>query len=143
MLQFLNKGLNSLQGLSRVISPITLKKIPITTAFIKETVRLSTILDINIPRKVAVDIKLPNGEIMPAGTQWTIDIQRMGQVVIKFEKTTLMAFSRPSKKSEAMIRSSFQIVSWMVMPIQFILIRTFPSRPADVAVLVDILPCKS
>ena len=53
---------------------------PITTAFIKETVRLATILDIIIPRKVTVDIKLPNGEIMPAGTQWTIDIQRMGQV---------------------------------------------------------------
>ena len=92
MLQFLNKGLNSLQGLSRVISPITLKKIPITTAFIKETVRLSTILDINIPRKVAVDIKLPNGEIMPAGTQWTIDIQRMGQVRNEFQKLTLLVF---------------------------------------------------
>ena len=72
--------LNSIQGVSRVISPITLKKMPITTAFIKETVRLATILDIIIPRKVTVDIKLPNGEIMPAGTQWTIDIQRMGQV---------------------------------------------------------------
>ena len=70
---------------------------PITTAFIKETVRLATILEVIIPRKVAVDIKLPNGEIMPAGTQWTIDIQRMGQVRIKYEKLTSMAFSERQK----------------------------------------------
>ena len=65
---------------------------PITTAFIKETVRLATILEVIIPRKVAVDIKLPNGEIMPAGTQWTIDIQRMGQVRNEFQKLTLLVF---------------------------------------------------
>ena len=85
---------------------------PITTAFIKETVRLATILEAIIPRKVAVDIQLPNGEIMPAGTQWTIDIQRMGQVSNEFREKILQTFSRPTKKSGAMIRSNLtQIVS--------------------------------
>ena len=117
---------------------------PVTTAFIKETVRLATILDIIIPRKVAVDIELLNGEIMPAGTQWTIDIQRMGQVRNEVQQEISLTFSRPTKKFGAMIRSSLiQIVSWMVMPIQCILIRTFRSRPVAVAALVDILPCKS
>ena len=117
---------------------------PITTAFIKETVRLATILEVIIPRKVAVDIKLPNGEIMPAGTQWTIDIQRMGQVRNEVQEKISLTFPRPTKKSGAMIRSNLiQIVSWMVMPTQCIPIRIFPSRPVAVAALVDILLCKS
>ena len=65
---------------------------PITTAFIKETVRLANITELIIPRKVTGDIKLPNGEIMPTGTQWTIDIQRMGQVRNEFQKLTLLVF---------------------------------------------------
>ena len=57
---------------------------PLTTAFIKETLRLANIVDMIIPRVVSVDIKLPNGEIMPKGTEWGVDVQRMGQVLIPY-----------------------------------------------------------
>ena len=117
---------------------------PITTAFIKETVRLANITELIIPRKVTGDIKLPNGDIMPTGTQWTIDIQRMGQVRNEVQEKISLTFLRPTKKSGATIRSNLiQIVSWMVMPTQCIPIRIFLSRPVAVAVLVVILRCKS
>ena len=58
---------------------------PLTTAFIKETLRLATIVDLIIPRVMSVDVKLPSGEIMPKGTEWAIDIQRMGQVLNLYE----------------------------------------------------------
>ena len=53
---------------------------PVVTAFIKEVTRLANPLDALLPRRVEVDVKLPNGDIMPAGTEWTVDIVRMGQV---------------------------------------------------------------
>ena len=53
---------------------------PLTTAFIKETLRLANIVDLIVPRVVSVDVKLLNGEIMPKGTEWAVDVQRMGQV---------------------------------------------------------------
>ena len=55
---------------------------PITTAFIKEAIRLANIVDEIIPRKMTVDAKLPNGDIMPRGTEWSVDIERMGQVKV-------------------------------------------------------------
>ena len=55
---------------------------PLTTAFIKEAVRLASPLDMILPRKLAVDVKLPNGAIMPKGTEWTVDLLRMSQVFI-------------------------------------------------------------
>ena len=54
---------------------------PITTAFIKETVRLANIVKELISRETLVDIKMPNGDIMPRGTQWCVDIERMAQVL--------------------------------------------------------------
>ena len=57
-----------------------MKQMPLTTAFIKETLRLANIVDLIIPRVVSVDVKLPNGEIMPKGAEWAVDVQRMGQV---------------------------------------------------------------
>ena len=59
---------------------------PIATAFIKEVTRLATIVDVIIPRIVTKPVKLPNGDIMPPGTEWSVDIQRMAQVLysVKF-----------------------------------------------------------
>ena len=57
---------------------------PLTTAFIKETLRLANIVDMIIPRVVSVDIKLPNREIMQKGTEWGVDVQRMWQVLIPY-----------------------------------------------------------
>ena len=63
-----------------MISDRTLKQMPISTAFIKETTRLATIVDLIIPRIVTKPVKLPNGDVMPPGTEWAVDIQRMAQV---------------------------------------------------------------
>ena len=72
---------------------------PIATAFIKEMTRLATIVDVIIPRIVTKPVKLPNGDIMPPGTEWSVDIERMAQVIycginrrrgVSTERTTLL-----------------------------------------------------
>lgn len=47
---------------------------------------MATIVDLIIPRVVTKPVKLPNGDIMPPGTEWSVDIQRMAQVLycVKF-----------------------------------------------------------
>ena len=47
------------------------------TSFIKEVLRLVHIVDCIVPREALIDLELPNGEIMPAGTQFTVDISVM------------------------------------------------------------------
>ena len=54
-----------------------LKHVPFTVSFIKEVLRLSHVLDILIPRQALVDIQLPNGQIMPEGTNYAVDISAM------------------------------------------------------------------
>ena len=39
---------------------------PVTTAFIKEVIRLANVIGLIFPRKMKTDIKLPNGHIMPS-----------------------------------------------------------------------------
>ena len=50
---------------------------PFTVSFIKEVLRLSHVLDILIPREALVDIQLPNGQIMPEGTNYAVDVSAM------------------------------------------------------------------
>ena len=59
------------------INSKTLKHVPFTVSFIKEVLRLSHVLDILIPRQALVDIQLPNGQIMPEGTNYAVDISAM------------------------------------------------------------------
>ena len=51
-----------------------MKHVPFTTAFIKEVMRLSHVLDLLVPREALVDIQLPNGLIMPEGTNYAVDL---------------------------------------------------------------------
>ena len=93
------KMLAEFEELSGVINATTLKQMPIITAFIKvthfyiiqtdsfkkqEVLRVNTIIDITIPRVVTCDVRLPDGNIMPKGTQWMVDIHRMSQVLFEF-----------------------------------------------------------
>ena len=66
---------------------------PVVTAFIKEVSRLANPIDSLLPRRVEVDVKLPNGDIMPAGTEWTVDIVRMGQVRLLVKSNLSLGFS--------------------------------------------------
>ena len=59
------------------INSKTLKHVPFTTAFIKEVMRLSHVLDMLVPREALVDIQLPNGLVMPEGTNYVVDIAAM------------------------------------------------------------------
>ena len=59
------------------INSKTLKNVPFTTAFIKEVLRLSHAVDMLVPREALVDITLPNGLIMPEGTNYAVDIAAM------------------------------------------------------------------
>jgi len=59
------------------INSKTLKHVPFTVSFIKEVLRLVHVLDILIPREALVDIELPNGHIMPKGTNYAVDISAM------------------------------------------------------------------
>ena len=54
-----------------------MKHVPFTTAFIKEVMRLSHVLDMLVPREALVDIQLPNGLVMPEGTNYVVDIAAM------------------------------------------------------------------
>ena len=79
---------------------------PITTAFIKESIRLANIVELIIPRKMTVDVKLPNGDIMPQGTQWCVDIERMAQVTNNFnEKSKNSNFSIKKVLGEKILTS--------------------------------------
>ena len=62
------------------MSSKTLKQMPITTAFIYETLRLANVTEWSFTRKIKTDIQLPNGQIMPKGTEWAVDYQRISQV---------------------------------------------------------------
>jgi len=68
---------NELEENGGRINAKTLKNIPFTTAFIKEVLRLTHIVDCIVPREALIDIELPNGDIMPAGTNFTVDISVM------------------------------------------------------------------
>ena len=65
------------ENLNCEISRQTLSKVPIATAFIKETLRLCHTLDLYIPRKTKTDIELPNGTVLPRGFTFTVDIANM------------------------------------------------------------------
>ena len=54
-----------------------MKHVPFTTAFIKEVMRLSHVLDMLVPREALVDIQLPNGLVMPEGTNYVVDLAAM------------------------------------------------------------------
>ena len=54
-----------------------MKHVPFTTAFIKEVLRLSHVLDMLVPREALVDIQLPNGLVMPEGTNYVVDLAAM------------------------------------------------------------------
>ena len=67
------------------MTPKTLKHVPFTTSFIKETLRLCHVLELLVPREALVDIKLPNGQIMPEGTNYAIDVSGMQLCEVKFQ----------------------------------------------------------
>ena len=54
-----------------------MKHVPFTVSFIKEVLRLVHVLDMLIPREALVDIELPNGQVMPKGTNYAVDISAM------------------------------------------------------------------
>ena len=54
-----------------------MKHVPFTTAFIKEVLRLSHVLDMLVPREALVDIQLSNGLVMPEGTNYVVDMAAM------------------------------------------------------------------
>lgn len=68
---------NEFESLGGAINRHTLNKLPVTTAFIKETLRLCHTLDLYIPRRATRDIELPNGTILPRGFTFTVDIANM------------------------------------------------------------------
>jgi len=70
-----------------------LKHVPFTTAFIKEVMRLSHVLDILVPREALVDIQLPNGSIMPEGTNYAVDIAAMQLSEARFHKFLAIGLS--------------------------------------------------
>ena len=72
------------------INSKTLKNVPFTTAFIKEVLRLSHAVDMLVPRESLVDIKLPNGLVMPEGTNYAVDIAAMQLSEARFQKSSVM-----------------------------------------------------
>ena len=74
-----NKIRNEFEDLGGQVNKSTLKQLTITTAFIREVLRLANVIDILNPRQMLNDIKLPDGSIMPKGCEWSIDIASMGQ----------------------------------------------------------------
>ena len=54
-----------------------MKNVPFTTSFIKEALRLAHVLDVLVPREVLIDIQLPNGMVMPAGTNYAVDLSAL------------------------------------------------------------------
>ena len=46
-------------------------------SFIKEALRLSHVTDTLVPREALVDIQLPDGKVMPEGTNYVIDVSAM------------------------------------------------------------------
>ena len=69
------------------INSKTLKSVPFTTNFIKEVMRLSHITDFPEARRALVDIQLPNGLIMPEGTQYAVDLSALQLSEARFRKT--------------------------------------------------------
>ena len=67
------------------MTPKTLKQVPFTTLFIKKVRRLCHVLEFLVPREALVDIKLPNGQIMPKGTNYAIDISGMQLCEVRFQ----------------------------------------------------------
>lgn len=63
--------------IGRTITGKTLKKIPVTDAFIKETLRVAHVVDQYLQRRIKEDVKLPDGKIMPKGLEYIIDIGPM------------------------------------------------------------------
>ena len=62
------------ESVGGVLNRSTLNRLPQTTAFIKETLRLCHTLDLYIPRRTTCDVTLPNGKILPKGFTFTVDI---------------------------------------------------------------------
>jgi len=62
------------ETIGKVVSPKTLKNVPVTEAFIKETLRIAHVIDSFIIRQVLVDVMLPGGIQMPKGSQFIVDI---------------------------------------------------------------------
>ena len=81
------------------INSKTLKHVPFTTAFIKEVLRLSHAVDMLVPREALVDIKLPNGLIMPEGTNYAVDIAAMQLSEARFKKSSVLNEFEISEKS--------------------------------------------
>ena len=81
------------------INSKTLKRVPFTTAFIKEVLRLSHAVDMLVPREALVDIKLPNGLIMPEGTNYAVDIAAMQLSEARFKKSSVLNEFEISEKS--------------------------------------------
>ena len=64
-----------------------MKNVPFTTDFIKEVMRLSHIIEFIVPREALVDLQLPNGLIMPEGTQYAVDLIALQLSEARFRKT--------------------------------------------------------
>ena len=69
------------------INSKTLKHVPFTTAFIKEVMRLSHVVEFLIVREALVDIQLPNGLIMPKGTNYQVDLAGLQLSEARFHKS--------------------------------------------------------
>ena len=55
-----------------------MKHVPFTVSFIKEALRLTHVVDLLVPWEALIDIQLPNGLVMPAGTNYAVDMSALG-----------------------------------------------------------------
>ena len=63
--------------------------------------RLSHIIEFIVPREALVDLQLPNGLIMPEGTQYAVDFSALQHSEARFRKTLA---TRYSSESEVLIQ---------------------------------------
>ena len=63
--------------------------------------RLSHIIEFIVPREALVDLQLPNGLIMPEGTQYAVDFSALQLSEARFRKTLA---TRYSSESEVLIQ---------------------------------------
>ena len=55
--------------------------------------RLSHVLDMLVPREALVDIQLPNGLIMPEGTNYVVDLAALQLSEARFHKILAIGMS--------------------------------------------------
>ena len=67
-----------------------MKNVPFTVSFIKEALRVAHVLDVLVPREALIDVQLPNGIVMPAGTNFAVDLSALQLSEARFLNKTLI-----------------------------------------------------